>query len=252
MPDVMIKPDERVDDLQYKGLKLIQNKKGFCFGLDAVLLADFADVKNGDRVLDIGTGTGIIPVLLAGKTKAQSIVGLEIQEELADLASRNVALNCLDSRVTMVCGDIKTAERYFKAGQFDVITSNPPYMKQNGGLINPSDTKALSRHEITCTIEDITEKTAWLLAPGGQLALVHRPQRLVDIVWCMRKHGIEPKYLRFVHPSRDKKPNLILIKGMKGGKAELKMMEPLYVYDDKGKYSKEIDEIYERGRCYDG
>ncbi len=236
--------DERVDDLQYKGLKLIQKKAGFCFGVDAVLLANFADIRKNDRVLDLGTGTGIIAVLIAAKTSASAVTGLEIQQEMAEMAGRSVRLNGLEKVVDIVRGDIKNSLELFGPSKFDAIVTNPPYMNQGGGLLNPLDTKAVSRHELLCTLEDIISASGRLLVPGGRFAMVHRPERLADIVYLMRNNGIEPKHLRFVHPSPYKKPNLILVRGTRGGRPQLKVMEPLYVYDGSGNYSKEINEIY--------
>lgn len=236
--------NEKIDDLQYKGLKIIQKDKAFRFGLDAVLLANFVDVKKGSSVIDLGTGTGIISILLAEKTEAASIVGLEIQEEIAEMAQRSVKMNCLEDRVKIVCGDIKDSVDLFGASSFDAVVSNPPYMNQGGGIINISDTKAIARHEILCTLEDVIRSASKLLVPGGQFAMVHRPDRLADIIWLMRNFTIEPKYIRFVHPSPYRKANLLLIKGTRQGRPQLKMMEPLYVYDEEGKYSKEINEIY--------
>lgn len=245
--DIQIRANERIDDLQYKGLKIIQNTEGFCFGVDAVLLANFADVKKNARVIDLGTGTGIIPVLIAGKTGAASVIGLEIQEPIAEMANRTVLLNNLQDRVTIVQGDIKESVELFGASHFDIVVSNPPYMNNGGGLVNPADMKAISRHELLCTLEDVIRAASKLLKPGGQLAMVHRPDRLADIIWLMRSYKIEPKYIRFIHPSPYKKANLLLIKGTRGGNPQLKMMDPLYVYDEKGNFSKEIDEIYARG-----
>jgi len=238
--------NERIDDLQYRGLKLIQKKDGFCFGVDAVLLANFADVKKDDRVIDLGTGTGIIPILLAGRTQAGTISGIEIQQEMAGMAERSIKLNSLEDRVKIVCGDIKNSVEIFGPSSCNVVVTNPPYMNRGGGLINPADTKAIARHEILCTLEDVVRAGSRLLVPGGQFAMVHRPGRLVDIVFLMRNYGIEPKYLRFVHPSPYKKPNLILVKGTRGGRPQLKMLEPLYVYNENGKYSDEINRIYHR------
>ncbi|OPX45823.1 tRNA1(Val) (adenine(37)-N6)-methyltransferase [Ruminiclostridium hungatei] len=243
---VELRNNERIDDLQLNGLKLIQDPEAFCFGVDAVLLSDFADVKKGHRVLDIGTGTGIIPILLAGKTQAAAVVGLEIQETVAEMASRSVSLNGLEDRVEILCGDVREYSRYFGKSSFDVVVSNPPYTNKGCGLVNPHDSKAVSRHEILCTLEDVVGAAGALLAPGGQLAMVHRPERLADIVCCMRNCGIEPKYLRMVHPKPFKKPSMILIKGSRGGKPELKVMEPLYVYNADGTYSHEINRIYGR------
>lgn len=244
--EVKIYENERIDDLQYKGLKLIQKKDGFCFGVDAVLLANFADVKKNDEVLDMGTGTGIIAVLLAGKTQAKRITGLEIQDEMAEMAQRSVILNSLDGRVEIVKGDIRKSLELFGPSRFNVVVANPPYMEAKGGLINPSDIKAISRHEIMCTLEDVVRASSRLLVPGGQMAMVHKPERLVDIIFLMRTYGVEPKYIRFVHPAPYKKANLLLIKGNRGGKPQLKMLPPLYVYDENGNYSDEINEIYNR------
>lgn len=244
--DVRINSGERVDDLQCKGLKLIQKEEGFCFGIDAVLLANFADVRKNDRVIDLGTGTGIIPILLAGKTQALSLVGLEIQEQMVEMAHRSVLLNDLQDRVKIVCGDIKEPLKHFKPASFNVVVTNPPYINKGGGIVNPSDTKAISRHELFCSLEDVIRTSSKLLIPGGRFAMVHKPERLADIIYLMRTWKIEPKYLRFVHPSPYKKPNLLLIRGIKNGNPELKMMEPLYVYDENGNYSDEINRIYGR------
>lgn len=243
---VIIKEKERIDDLQLHGLRIIQNTEKFCFGVDAVLLSDFADIRRNDRVLDIGTGTGIIPVLLAGKTKAGKITGLEIQEEMAEMAGRSVILNNLTDRLEIIHGDIKTYSKYFSKSSFEVVVSNPPYTNKGCGLVNPHDSKAISRHEILCSLEDVVGSAAALLVPGGQLAMVHRPERLADIICSMRNNGIEPKYLRFVHPKPGKKPNMLLIKGNRGGNPELKVIEPLYVYNSDGTYSEEINKIYGR------
>lgn len=243
---VDILENERIDDLQLKGLKIIQKTVGFCFGVDAVLLSSFVDVKKGTKVLDLGTGTGIIPILLAGKTLAEYIVGLEIQSSMAQMAKRSICLNSLEDRLDIVEGDIKECNKIFGKGTFDVVVSNPPYMNNGGGLVNPTDMKAISRHEILCSLKDVIKAASDSLKVGGQFAMVHRPERLVDIMCLMREYKIEPKYLRFVHPYPNKKPNMVLVKGTRCGNAQLKIMEPLYVFDENGKYSNEIDEIYGR------
>jgi tRNA1Val (adenine37-N6)-methyltransferase len=248
---IIINDDERIDDLQYKGLKLIQKTEGFCFGVDAVLLANFVDVKKNDTVIDLGTGTGIIPILLAGKRSAQKITGIEIQAEMAEMAKRSVSLNKLEDKVEILNEDLRNIVQQVGASTFNVVVSNPPYMNHGGGLLNLNNTKAISRHEIMCTLEDVIRVSSKLLVTGGQFAMVHRPERLVDIVCLMRLFGIEPKYLRFVHPSPYKKANLLLIRGSRGGKPQLKMMDPLYVYDENGNYSKEINEIYCRDKSLD-
>jgi len=244
---VTLKENERIDDLQYKGLKIIQKKNGFCFGIDAVLLANFADIKKNGKAVDLGTGTGIIPILLAGKTEASSITGIEIQEEVAEMAQRSVILNDLSHKIDIKVCDIKDSVSVLGKSKFDLVVSNPPYIKYRGGIINESDTLAISRHEIKCTLEDVVSAASKLLTPGGQFAMVHRPERLVDVMFLMRTYQIEPKYIRFVHPYAGKRANLMLVKGTKGGNPELKMLEPLYVYDENGNYSEEINRIYCRG-----
>ena len=241
-----IMQDERIDDLQYKGLKLIQKKSGFCFGIDAVLLADFTEVKKNASVIDLGTGTGIIAILLAGRSEAREIVGLEIQEEMCEMAGRSVKLNGLEERVRIVNGDIKNAPEIFGRSSFDVVVTNPPYTKHGGGLVNPCDMKAVSRHEILCTLEDIIRTSGSLLKPGGQLSMVNRPERTADVLCLMRKYGIEPKFMRLVHPQPYKKANLILVRGIRGARPYFKILEPLYVYNPDGSYTDEINRIYHR------
>lgn len=243
---VELKENETIEDLQYKGLMLIQKKTGFRFGIDAVLLANFADVRKGDTVLDIGSGTGIISILIAAKTGAKTIFGLEIQRELAEMSERSIVLNNLQDRVKIIQGDIRKGTGYFGASKFDVIVVNPPYMVQGSGLVNPEDSKALSRHEIACTLEDIISMSSKLLVPGGQLAMVHRSERLADVLCLMREYSIEPKYIRFVHPLVHKRANIFLVKGARGGRPQLKLIEPLYIYDSPGVYSGEINRIYGR------
>lgn len=247
MSEILVYEDESVEDLQYKGLKLIQKNSGFRFGVDAVLLANFVDIRKNSKVIDLGTGNGIIPILIAGKTTASHITGLEIQESIAEMAGRSIELNGLESKVTIVQGDIKQAAHKFGKSVFDVVVSNPPYMNCGAGLTNSIDTKTISRHEILCTLEDVISSASAILAPGGQFAMVHRPERLVDIMCLMRKYKLEPKYLKFVHPSPHKKPNLILVKGSRGGNPHLKMLPPLYVFDVNGEFSEEINKIYCRG-----
>lgn len=244
--EVLLNSNERIDDLQYKGLRLIQKTDGFCFGVDAVLLSNFAQVPKGGSVIDLGTGTGIIAVLLAAKKNPSRVVGLEIQPGIAEMASRSIELNGLGEVVSIVQGDIREAAAMFGASSFDAVVTNPPYMTKGGGLLNPADSKAISRHEILCTLGDVVLAAGKLLRPGGKFSMVHRPQRLADIICAMRDNSIEPKLLRFVHPSPGKKPNLILICGTKNGNPELRVQEPLYVYDSSGRYSREINEIYNR------
>ncbi len=222
-------PDERLDDLQCKGYHIIQNTKSFCFGIDAVLLANYAKhgVKPGQAVLDMGTGTGVIPILLAAKTEAAHLTGLEIQTASAQMAARSVALNALEDRVRIVEGDIKEAGNIFPAASFHVITCNPPYMTENHGLHNPYEAKNIARHEVLCTLEDVIAAAAKLLVPGGSFYMVHKPFRLAEIMEVMVRYKLEPKQLQMVHPYVDKEPNMILIQGVRGGKSRIKIAPPL-------------------------
>lgn len=244
--DIELKENERIDDLQCRGLRIIQNTSGFCFGVDAVLLANFAQIRKNQRVADLGTGTGIIPILLAGKTEAGEIVGIEIQEVMAQMASRSIRLNNIENRVKIINDDIKNAASLFGRESFDAVTANPPYKHKGSGIMNPDDLKAISRHEIKCTLEDIVSVSSALLKPDGRFFMVHRPERIADIICLMRQYRLEPKRIRFVHPYPDKKPNLLLIEGLKYGRPFLKFMDPLYVYDGSGNYTKEINDIYGR------
>ncbi|SFK49486.1 tRNA1Val (adenine37-N6)-methyltransferase [Lachnospiraceae bacterium KH1T2] len=213
--------------------------------MDAVLLSGFANVPAGGSMVDMGTGTGIIPILMAAKTEAAYLTGLEIQEESADMAERSVLLNKLQERVDIVNGDIKNIENIFPRGQMDAVTCNPPYMTAGKGLANPDAPKAIARHEILCTLDDVVSAARYLLKPQGAFYMVHRPLRLVEIFSDMRKYGIEPKRMRLVYPYADKEPNMVLIEGRKGGKPELRVEKPLVIYEEPGKYTKEIYEIYE-------
>ena len=242
---IELRENERIDDLQRNGYRIIQNSEKFCFGMDAVLLSGFARVKTGARVLDMGTGTGIIPILLEGKTKAAHLTGLEIQEESADMARRSILLNHLEKKIDIVTGDIKEAGNLFKAASFDVVTCNPPYMIGNHGITNPDGPKAIARHEILCTLEDVISNATRLLKPGGSFCMVHRPFRLAEIITLMTKYKIEPKRMRLVYPYVDKEPNIVLIEGTRDGKEFLKFENSLYVYEN-GEYTDEIYEIYEK------
>ncbi len=236
--------DERIDDLQRNGYRIIQKKKGFCFGMDAVLLSGFARVKEGERALDLGTGTGIIPILLEAKTEGDHFIGLEIQEQMAEMASRSVRLNGLENRVEIVQGDIKEASRLFGKASFDVVTSNPPYMNDSHGLKNPDLPKAISRHEVLCTLEDVVREAALVLKPGGRFYMVHRPHRLAEIISVLREHKLEPKRMKLVHPFVDKDANMVLIEAVRGGRSMMKVEAPVIVYQEPGVYTEEIYTIY--------
>lgn len=239
-----LKPGERLDDLNRNGYQIIQDKNRFCFGMDAVLLSGFAHVKPGETVLDLGTGTGIIPILLEAKTKGEHFTGLEIQPDSADMAARSVALNGLSDRINIVTGDIKDASNIFGASSFDVITTNPPYMIGQHGLKNPDEAKAIARHEVLCTLEDIMRESARILKPGGHFFMVHRPFRLAEIICMMHDFGIEPKRMQLVYPFVDKEPNMVLLEGCRGGKSRMSVERPLIVYKEPGVYMDEIYDIY--------
>lgn len=239
-----IREKERLDDLGIAGYEIIQNPEAFCFGIDAVLLSEFVKIKQGQKVLDLGTGTGILPILIAAKTKAGHITGLDIQKYSVDMAARSVEHNGLTDRIDIVQGDIKEASGLFGKAVFDAITCNPPYMIDDHGLKNPADCKAIARHEILCTFEDIAREAAALLKEGGNFYLVHRPFRLVEILNTLTKYMIEPKAMRFVHPFVDKEPNMVLIHGKKGAKSRVTIEKPLIVYEKPGVYTKEVAGIY--------
>ena len=235
---------ERLDDLGRKNYKIIQNPDGFCFGMDAVLLSGYAKVKKGQRVLDLGTGTGIIPILLEAKTEASHLTGLEIQEKSADMARRSVRYNDLEDKISIVTGDIKEAGSLFGAASFDVVTSNPPYMIGGHGLQNPSMPKTIARHEVLCDLEDVVRAASTVLVPGGYFYMVHRPFRLAEIITAMTKYQLEPKRMRFVYPYVDKPANMVLIEAVKGGNSQLKVEEPLIVYNKDGSYTAELLDMY--------
>ncbi len=244
MKAINLKENERIDELQRNGYKIIQNTEKFCFGMDAVLLSGFARVKQGDTVLDLGTGTGIIPILMEAKTEASHLTGLEIQKESADMATRSVALNGLSDRIDIVLGDIKEAGNIFKSASFDIITCNPPYMIGQHGLTNPNEPKAIARHEILCTLEDVVSQAAKLLRPGGHFFMVHRPFRLAEIMNTMSKYKLEPKRMQLVYPFADKEPNMVLLEGVRGGKPRMQVEKPLIIYNKPGEYTPEIYDIY--------
>lgn len=245
--EIELKENERIDDLEYKGLKIIQNKEGFCFGIDSVLLSDFAkNIKKGSKVLDLGTGTGIIPILLCGKTELKKIVGVEIQEEVSNMAKRSIKLNNLENRFEIINENILNLNNIYKNQTFDVVVTNPPYKKNGTGIVNEDEKKIISRHEITAKLEDFIKIAKDLLKDKGEFYMVHRPERLVDILSILREYKIEPKELRFVYSNINKEPKLVLIKGVKNSKAFLKIDKNLYIYDEKGNYTKEILKIYNK------
>ena len=239
-----LKENERLDELQRNGYFIIQNPEKFCFGMDAVLLSGFAKAKKGDKVLDMGTGTGIIPILMEAKTEAEHLTGLEIQPESADMARRSVAINGLSEKIAIVDGDIKEAGNIFAPASFDVITCNPPYMIAQHGIANPDGPKAIARHEVLCTLEDVVRSASKLLKSGGHFYMVHRPFRLAEIITTLVSYKLEPKRMQLVYPYIDKEPNMVLIEATKGGKSRMTVEKPLIVYDAPGVYNKEIYDIY--------
>lgn len=241
---INLKQGERLDDLQIKGYRIIQSLGRFCFGMDAVLLSSFAKVKTGERALDLGTGTGILPILLEAKNKGDSYTGLEIQEESADMARRSVQYNHLEDKVRIVTGDIREAAALFGAASFHVITVNPPYMIGDHGLKNENEAKYIARHEVLCTLEDVLRESGKLLGNKGRFYMVHRPFRLAEILSGMSRHRIEPKRMRLVHPYIDKEPNMVLLEGVKGAHPRMTVEPPLVVYNKDGTYTEELLELY--------
>lgn len=242
-----LREDERIDDLELNDFKIIQKKDGFCFGIDSVLLSDFAkEIKKDSKVVDLGTGTGILAILLCAKTKLSKIIGIEIQEDMADMAKRSGRLNNLQDRFEVINADIKNLSSIIKQNEFDAVIMNPPYMELNTGKTNLNDKKLISRHEVTASLEDFIIASKKILKDKGNLYIVHRPNRLIDLCYLLRKHKLEPKTTRFVYPKKESQANLVLIKAVKNGGSFLKVMEPLYVYENDGSYTKEILKIYNK------
>ena len=241
---IELRENERLDDLQLSGFRIIQNPDKFCFGMDAVLLSGFVRARKGDVLLDLGTGTGILPILLAAKTECARLVGLEIQEESADMARRSVKFNHLEDRVSIVTGDIKEAGGFFQSASFDCITCNPPYMIGQHGIANPDSALAIARHEILCTFEDVAAATERLLKPGGHFFLVHRPFRLAELIVTLTRHKLEPKRMRLVYPYVDKEPNMVLIEAVRGGNSRMTVESPLIIFEEHGQYTREIREKF--------
>lgn len=243
--EIILKENERIDDLEYKNLKIIQNKKWFCFGIDSILLADFAkDIKKGSIVMDLGTGTGIISILLCGKTNLKKVIGVEVQSNVCEMASRSIKLNDLQEKFEVINYNIKDIMKVYSKNSFDAIVTNPPYKKINTGITNENMTKLISRHEKEANLEDFLSIASSLLKNKGVFYMVHRPERLVDIIFLLRKYRLEPKFIKFVRAYEDSEPNLLLIKCIKCGKPFLKLDKILTVYNKNGEYTKEILKIY--------
>ena len=242
---MFLKENERIDDLEYKGLKIIQNSEGFCFGIDAVLLSDFAkEIRNNSEVLDLGTGTGILSILLSAKTNLKKIYGIDIQEEVVDMAKRSVELNKLENKIEIK--NIKELEEIFEKNSIDSIVTNPPYKKLETGKTNEKENKFISRHEVTASLEDFIKVSFNLLKDKGSLYMVHRPERLAEIIYKLKKYKLEPKKIRFVHSNNEQEPKLVLIKAVKNAKEFLTVEKPLIIYKENGEYTDEILKIYNK------
>lgn len=243
--EVKLRDNERIDDLEFKNLKIIQNEEGFCFGIDAVLLSDFAKkIKKGAKVLDLGTGTGIISILLCGKTKLKEIIGVEVQEEVYKMATRSAKLNDLEDKFKLINENIKDLDKIYENGTFDAIVTNPPYKKKDSGIENENEKKLISRHEILATLEDFIKISSKMLKDKGEFYIIHRPERMVDLFELMRKHKIEPKEVQMVFSKENVAPKMILVKGVKNGKSYLKFKENIYVYNEDNTYTDQILKIY--------
>lgn len=245
--NIVLKENEIIDDLQCNNLKIIQNNKFFKYGIDAVLLSNFVKTnKKSVKVVDLGTGTGIISILLTAKIDVNKIYSIEIQEKVADMARRSVELNNLKEKVEILNVDLKEVDKHIEGSSIDIIVTNPPYQKNNSGLQNEVEEKKISRHEIYCNIEDICKKSKYLLKDKGELYMVHRPERLVDVIYNLKKYNLEPKELRYVQSNTESAPVLFLLKAVKNGGSFLKTLKPLVVYEKSGEYTKEIKEIYSK------
>lgn len=240
----LVHEDERLDDLQCKGYQLIQKPEGFCFGVDAVLLSDFVKIKPGQNVLDLCTGSGVIPILLAAKTSAGHLTGLELQEDYADMATRSVRYNHLEDKIDILCGDVKEGKKLFQPASFQVVTVNPPYMTDNHGLKNVYEPKTIARHEVALSLEDVISLASYVLPESGNFFMIHKPFRLAEIFYMMKGYHIEPKRMRLIHPYVDKEPTMVMIQGTKGGRQRITVEAPLIVYSEPQVYSEEIHRIY--------
>lgn len=238
----MILENETLEDLGLGDYKIIQKKDGFKFGIDAVLLANFVSPKRNEKGVDLGSGTGIIPTIIAAKSSVSRIIGIEIQEEMTKMANRSAQINELQERIHFVCADIKKISDCLPKHQFDFVTSNPPYYKTDT-ITSPNAMKNISRHELLVELSDIFVAANYLLKPQKSLYLIHKPERLVELIELARAQNLEPKEIQFIYPSSDKAANLILLKYVKNGRSGLKYRAPLFVYNN-GRYSDEIQAIY--------
>lgn len=242
--EIILYPNERIDDLQIKGYQIIQNEEKFCFGMDAVLLSDFAKIKRKSKVMDLCSGNGIIPILLEARYDIEKIEALEYQKDCAEMAKRSMKMNGLDEKIQIHVGDVKEVRNQFSHGSFDYVTCNPPYMTGHHGLTNENYGKAIARHEILCSLEDVVKAAKWLLKTAGHFVMVHRPFRLAEIFYCLKENKLEPKRMRLVYPYVDKEPNMVLIEAVKGGRERIIVEPPLIVRRQNGSYTDDIYKIY--------
>ena len=243
MNKYLLKDSERIDDLLINNLKIIQDENQFCFSVDAVLLAHFATFKKNVKVVDLGTGTGIIPLLLSARGFSD-VVGIELNYQTADMANRSFELNKLSDKLKVLNIDLKEATQYLQPNSVDVVTCNPPYWILGQGKMNPNENIAMARHELTVTLEEIIKTARRLLKYHGRFSMIHLPERLVDIITIMEKYKIEPKRLQVVQPFINKKPNLIMIEGIVGAKSGLEMLEPFIMYNEDNSYTDQLKKYY--------
>jgi len=225
--------NEKIEDLEDKGLKIIQASDSYRFSVDSILLINFIKLKNYEKIVDLGTGSGIIPLPLFGKRKGLSIYGIEIQKDLADMARRSVELNELQNNITIIQEDFRNLKNIFKNQQFDVVVSNPPYISLGHGKVNPSSSRAIARHEIKGDLEDIISVSNYLLKNKGRIYLIYRSVKLIKLIIALKKYGFEPKIIKFIHPRPGENANLVLLEGIKSGKEELKIEDPIFIYSNK-------------------
>lgn len=241
--DRLQRDDETIDEFFHGRLRVLQKEKGYRFSIDSLLLADFVTLKRGERVVDLGTGSGIVALILALSCPEVRIAEVEIQGDLADMAARSVVLNRMEERITVHTGDVKKIRKLFEPQSFDVAVFNPPYRRLNSGRINPNGERAIARHEVKGTIDDFLASARYLLKDGGRASVIYPTVRGVQLIASMRGNGIEPKRLRIVHSNGTSGGVFILAEGVKGAGEEVQIMPPLFIYREDGRYSPEIENI---------
>ena len=240
-----LKPGERLDDLEREGFRIIQDPARFCFGMDAVLLAAFSRAYAGERVMDLGTGTGIVPILMASRHPGAVYTGVELQEASADMAARSVSMNGLQEKIRILQGDLREPESFAARASFDAVTVNPPYKEPSSGNTSLAEPLRIARHEETCTLRDVLAAAAFLLRSRGRFYMIHRPTRLAEILSGMREFRLEPKKMCLVYPKADREPNMVLLEGLKDGASGMRLVRPLVVYEPDGRYTPAMNHIYE-------